>query len=176
MRLPKLIVRVRFPSPAPCRPDMDFQRPQVIYSCRVLDSELALGEQSLHSIDHCRHYMAVALDRRIVQVPGKQRFTGWAREFVGHLPEDEHAPGAIGDWVNLHKRAILPACPAVRHVGRGAGYRQPGTAKGSCHLISESMPGSERASIGYLHGNPVSIMLPRSFGPFELLVSQSLGH
>src|SRR5262249_55797108 len=149
---------------------MDFQWSQVIYSCRVLDSEPALGEQPLHSIDHCRHYLPVALDRRIVPVPGKQRFTGWARELVRHLPEDEDPPGAIGDGVNLHKRAILPACPAVGHVGRGAGYRQPGAAKGSCHLISESMPGSERTSIGYLHGNPVSIMLPPSFRSVELLV------
>src|SRR5215469_13192884 len=113
---------------------MDFQRPQVIDRCRVLDSELALDEQSLHGIDHCGHYTAVALDRRIVQPPGEQRFTGWARELVRHLPEDEHAPGAIGDRVNLHKRAILPACPAVRHIGRGPGYWQPGAAKSSCHL------------------------------------------
>src|SRR5215831_18729429 len=145
---------------------MDFQRPQVIYSCRVLDSELALGEQSLHGIDHYRHYMAVALDRRIVQSPREQRFTGWARELVRHLPEDEHAPGTIGDGVNLHERAILPAGPAVCHIGRGPGYRQPGAAKSNCHLISESIPGSERAGIGclrHLHGSQVSVMPPRSF-------------
>src|SRR5262249_12724575 len=145
---------------------MDFQRPQVIYGCRLLDSELALGEQSLHGIDHYRHYLAVALDRRVVQATGEQRFTGWARELVMHLPEDEHAPGAIGDRVNLHKRAILLACSAVRHLGRGTGYRQPGAAKSSCYLISESIPGSERAGIGclgYLHGSQVSVMLPHSF-------------
>src|SRR5215471_7976200 len=134
---------------------MDFHRPQVIYSCRVLDSELALGEQSLHGIDYYRHYMAVALDRRIVPAPGEQSFTGWARELVGHLPEDEHTPGAIGEGVSLHKRTILPACPAVCHIGGGPGDRQPGAAKNGCHLISESIPGSERAGIGclrYLHG------------------------
>src|SRR5262249_38237838 len=145
---------------------MDLQRPQAIYNCRVLDSELALGEQSLYGLDHYRHYTAVALNRRIVQAPGQQRFTGRARELVRHLPEDEHAPGSIGDRVNLHKRAILPAGPAVRHIARGPGYGQPGAAKSSCHLISESIPGSERASIRYrryLHGSQVSVMLPRSF-------------
>ena len=110
-------------------------------------------------------------DRRIIQPPGKHRLVGRVQEVVRHLPEDEYAPGAIGERVNFNKCAVLPACPGGYHGGRRSGYRQPGAAEGIRHLVGESVPGSERMGIGflrYLHGSQVSVMLQARLLPILL--------
>jgi hypothetical protein len=52
---------------------VDLQWAQVRDGCCVLDSEVALTEQSFHGIDHDRHHLAMMLDRGIIQPSGKQR-------------------------------------------------------------------------------------------------------